>query len=205
MTSYKSSSNFLKKLSELAIRITTKDFPNFFNAWRLITLDESPGVQTICISEVLGRVIGRSIMKGVKRVLRLFCGNAKLCLGRRSCIKHAYHAIGRQNAYNRLKRELALRNIRKLCPSIYTAVRNSHKTPSDLFIDMKESNTKVHRKVVQKLWKFTAWSTFNHRHACRPNVTDKRNKDDSNLAGSVESLRFLLDNLNNMAVQLVNV
>ena len=28
-------------------------------------------------------------------------------------------------------------NIRKLCPSIYTAIRNSYKTPSDLFIDKR--------------------------------------------------------------------
>ena len=76
-------------------------------------------------------------MKCVKRDLRLFWGNVKLCLGRRSCIKHAYHAIGRKNAYDSLNRELALRNIRKLCPTNNKAVRNSHKTPSDHFSDMK--------------------------------------------------------------------
>ena len=71
-------------------------------------------------------------------------------LGQKSGIEHAIHALGRcfledrfeeillidaANAFNSLNRDLALKSIRKLCPSIYTAIRNSYKTPSDLFID----------------------------------------------------------------------
>ena len=75
-----------------------------------------------------------------------------MCLGQKSSIEHAIHALRRRfledrtegillidamNAFNSLNKDLALKNIRKLCPSIYTAIRNSNKTPSDLFIDKR--------------------------------------------------------------------
>ena len=73
-----------------------------------------------------------------------------MCLGQKSGIEHAIPAFGRRFledrterillidariAFNSLNRDLALKNIRKLCPSIYTAIRKLYKTPSDLFID----------------------------------------------------------------------
>ena len=79
-----------------------------------------------------------------------------MCLGQNSGIEHSIHALRRRfledrseriilidarKAFNSLSRDLALKNIRKICPSIYTAIRNSYKTPSDLFIDKRVINS----------------------------------------------------------------
>ena len=45
--------------------------------------------------------------------------------------------IDARNAFNSLNRDLVLKNIRKHFSSIYTAIRKSYKTPSDLFTDKK--------------------------------------------------------------------
>ena len=42
-----------------------------------------------------------------------------------------------RNAFKSLNRDLALKNPKKFCTSIYTAIQNSYKTPSDLFIDKR--------------------------------------------------------------------
>ena len=78
-----------------------------------------------------------------------------MCVGQKSGIEHAVHAlrwrfledpsegillIHTSNAVNSLNRDLALKNIRKLWPSFYTAIRNSYKTPSDLFVEVSIRN-----------------------------------------------------------------
>ena len=125
---------------------------NSYNACRLIAVDKCPGVRPIDIGEVLRRIIGGSIVKYVKRDLQLLGGNVHICLGQKSGIEYAIDAlrqrfledrtegillIDARNAFNSSNRDLALKNIRKLCPSFYTAIRNSYKTPSDLFIDKR--------------------------------------------------------------------
>ena len=153
LTSYKSSSiDLCKTVSKLAIRIATEElnFLNSYNACRPIALDKCPGVRPIGIGEVLRRIIGRTKVKCVKRDLQLLGRNVQMRLEQKSDIEHAIHALRRRlledrtegilliaarNAFNSLNRDLALINIRKLCPSIYTAIRNSCKNPSDLFVD----------------------------------------------------------------------
>ena len=39
------------------------------------------------------------------------------------------------NAFNALNRQVALHNIRRLCPPIATMLINSYRSPSDLFVD----------------------------------------------------------------------
>ena len=73
-----------------------------------------------------------------------------MCLGQNCGIEHAINAprkayespevegvllIDAQNAFNSLNRELALKNIDILCPSLSQAIRNSYSTPTDLFIN----------------------------------------------------------------------
>ena len=96
LTSYKTSSiDLCKTVSKLAIRIATEElnFLNSYNACRLIALDKCPGVRPIGIGEVLRRIIGRSIVKCVKRDLQLLGGNVQMCLGQKSGIEHAIHAL----------------------------------------------------------------------------------------------------------------
>ena len=73
-----------------------------------------------------------------------------MCIGQNSGIKHAIHAprqsfpehhtegilmIGARSPFNWLNRDLALKIIQKVCPSIYAGIKNSYKTPSEIFID----------------------------------------------------------------------
>ena len=75
-----------------------------------------------------------------------------MCLGQQWDIEHAIHALRRRfhegcaegillidvrNAFNSLNTDLPLKKIRICCPSIYTAMGNSYKNPSDLFIDRR--------------------------------------------------------------------
>ena len=93
-----------------------------------------------------------SIVKCFKRNLQLVGGNVEICLGQKSVVQHAIYTPRRcflddraeaillmdaRNAFNSLNSDMALKHIKKLCPSIYTTVRSSYKTPSDLFIDKR--------------------------------------------------------------------
>ena len=136
LTSYKSSSiDLCKTVSKSAIKIANEkfNFLNPYNAFRLIALDRCPGVQPVSIDKVLRRIIGMSIVKCVKRDLHLLGGNVRMRLGQKSGIEHAIHALRRhfledrterilliaaRSAFNSLNRYLALKNIRKICPSI---------------------------------------------------------------------------------------
>ena len=45
--------------------------------------------------------------------------------------------IDAQNAFNSLNRDLALKNIDMICPALSNSLKNSYKTPSNLFINKK--------------------------------------------------------------------
>ena len=90
LTSFKdSSSDLCKTIAKLAIRISTERLPflKAYNACRLIALDKCPGVRPIGIGEVLRRIIGRSIMKCIKRDLALLGNNTQMCLGQKCGIE----------------------------------------------------------------------------------------------------------------------
>ena len=81
LTSFKdSSSDLCKTIAKLAIRISTEKLPflKAYNACRLIALDKCPGVRPVGIGEVLRRIIGRSIMKCIKRDLALLGNNTQM-------------------------------------------------------------------------------------------------------------------------------
>ena len=74
LLTYKSSSiDLCKTVSKLAIRVATEElnFLNSYNACRLIALGKCPGVRPVGIGEVFRRIMGRIIVKCVKRDLQL--------------------------------------------------------------------------------------------------------------------------------------
>ena len=123
-----------------------------YNACRLIPLDKNPGVRPIGIGEVIRRIIGRSITECIKTDLKLLGSNYQLCLGQKCGIEYAIHAlrdayqkdenqgillIDAENAFNSLNRELALKNVANLCPSLLNAIRNSYSAKSKLYVNKK--------------------------------------------------------------------
>lgn len=43
--------------------------------------------------------------------------------------------VDASNAFNSLNRQTALRNIQRLCPSLATALINTYRSPSELYVD----------------------------------------------------------------------
>ena len=77
-------------------------------------------------------------------------GSMQLCAGQITSTEAAVHAVrsyfdtddcevlllvNASNAFNILNRQTALRNIRSLCPSLFTVLINAHKAESGLYVD----------------------------------------------------------------------
>ena len=121
-----------------------------YTACRLIPLEKSPsGVRPIGIGEVLRRIIGKAVVAEIKPELVEAAGCLQLCAGQASGCEAAAHAmrdifgeeetdgvllIDATNAFNTLNRNALLHNIRYLCPSLSTYVRNVYGCPARLFV-----------------------------------------------------------------------
>ena len=120
-----------------------------YNACRLITLNKNPGVRPIGVGEVLRRIIGKFIIKRIENDLRFLGDNTQLCLGQKCGIEHAIHSLRSQyekpdnesvilqyakNAFNCLNRNLAVENIKRICPALNFVVQNSYSAPSDFYV-----------------------------------------------------------------------
>ena len=98
------------------------------------------------------RIVGKAILTVVKQDIDTVAGNIQLCAGQKAGAEAAIHAmamrfmfnesdaeavllVDARNAFNRLNRQVALRNILALCPSIVTALVNTYRRPTVLFVD----------------------------------------------------------------------
>ena len=92
------------------------------------------------------------IIKCSKSELLVLGSNYQLCLGQRSGIEYAIRThnmqyektdsdaillIVAENAFNSLNRNLDLKKIAKISPSILTAIQNSYYNPSKFFLHKK--------------------------------------------------------------------
>jgi hypothetical protein len=104
-----------------------------FLANRLIPLDKSPGLRPIGVGEVHRRIIAKTIVKFLKEDILRSAGSLQLCAGQESGCEAIIHAmdeiyksepcegillINADNAFNRLNRSVALKNIQIICPPI---------------------------------------------------------------------------------------
>ena len=121
-----------------------------FVACRLIALDKCPGVRPINISEVARHIIGRAIANTITDNIQAAAGPLQVCAGQLSGCEAAVHAMHRvyesteteaiilvdaANAFNSLNRQVALQNIRQLCPPLSKALFNTYREDIQLFID----------------------------------------------------------------------
>ena len=113
------------------------------------TSGKNPGVRPIGISEVLRRIIGKTITQCIKSDLKNLGKNFQLCLGQKCGIEYAIHSLSNEyekpetdaillidaeNAFNSLNRGLALENGEILCQALHHALANSYKHPSNLYV-----------------------------------------------------------------------
>ena len=118
-----------------------------FTACRLIPLDKSPGVRPIGICEVMRRIIGKAVSRILANDIRAAAGPLQVCAGQPAGVEAAIHAlcvrfgeddcegvllVDATNAFNLLNRQVALRNIMALCPTIAPFLINIYRSPSEL-------------------------------------------------------------------------
>ena len=104
-------------------------------ASRLIALDKHPGVRPIGIGDTARRIISKAVLTIVGFDVQEAMGCLQLCGGQILGVEAAIHAtrsafeakeceaallVDATNAFNALNRQVALQNIRHLCPSIST-------------------------------------------------------------------------------------
>ena len=121
-----------------------------FVACRLVALDKCPGVRPIGIGETARRLIGRAIARLLRDDIQTAAGPLQLCAGYQSGCEAAVHAmrqvfespsteavllVDATNAFNVLNRQVALRNIRHLCPPLSKILINTYREDVRLFID----------------------------------------------------------------------
>ena len=121
-----------------------------FVACRLIALDKCPGVRPIGIGETARHIIGKAIVTALGDNIQSAAGPLQVCAGHQSGCEAAIHAmkqifesqdtdavllVDASNAFNALNRQVALRNILKLCPSLAKILINTYREDIQLFID----------------------------------------------------------------------
>ena len=151
-TSHKGASRDLcASLASVDIRISTSYVhPSSIApllACRLITLDKHPGVRPIGIGDTARRIIAKAVLSITQPDIQDASGCQQICGGQISGIEAAIHAarqafdsveceaallIDATNAFNSLNRQVALHNIRRLCPPIATILVNSYRAPTEL-------------------------------------------------------------------------
>ena len=117
---------------------------------RLIALEKDPGVRPIGICEVVRRIIAKAILSVTSGDIQEAAGSIQLCAGQKAGTEAAVHAmnvafkdeeceavllVDASNAFNSMNRQVSLRNIRVLCPSIATALINTYRRDAELFVD----------------------------------------------------------------------
>ena len=121
-----------------------------FVACRLIALDKCPGVRPIGIGETLRRIVGKAVSITLRADIQEAVGPIQLCASFEGGCEAAVHAmhqlfsmphcdaviqVDATNAFNSLNRQVALRNVLHLCPSLAKIVINSYRQEINLFID----------------------------------------------------------------------
>ena len=95
------------------------------------------------------RIVGRAVLSVVGLDVQQAAGALQLCAGQPGGIEAAMHCmrqisddentkaillVDASNAFNQLNRQVALHNIRRLCPAISTLLSNTYSDASDLFV-----------------------------------------------------------------------
>ena len=105
--------------------------------------------------------------------------------------------IDAKNAFKSLNRDLALRNIENICPSIVTALKNSYKSPTSLFVNGKtmqsQDGTAQGDSLVMAMYGIAILPLI--ELVQDPKITQKWYADDGNVAGSLDDMKVVHDKL----------
>ena len=90
----------IAKMAEILCQGRSANYLAAFLACRLIPLDKQPGVGTIGIGEVLRQVIGKIVMKLLRKDILKAAGSLQLCAGQDAGSEAAAHAVYMFNEEN---------------------------------------------------------------------------------------------------------
>ena len=184
-----------------------------FLACRLIALDKNPGVRPIGICETPRRIIAKAVLFITRGDIQEAAGAVQLCAGQIAGAEAAVHhtrkafqddsteavlLVDASNAFNALNRQVALRNIRSLCPSIATILINTYRAPTDLFVDgsslLSQEGTTQGDPLAMPMY---AVATLPLIHSLPQDVDQVWYADDASASGSTHCLRAWWDEILN--------
>ena len=147
------SSNLCDAIAGVAQRICTgRVSPSAISAllaFHPVPLNKNPGVHRIGVGEVVRRMIGKAIMKVVKKDVMFSAGPLQVCSDIPSGGEAAVHAVRESfessemkgvllidalNTFNSLNRKVALLNMRYVFPALETMLTNCYQSPIRLFV-----------------------------------------------------------------------
>ena len=127
------------------------DYVRTLMSCRLVPLKKlDNSVRPVGIGETLRRIISKSVVSLLKPDILNASGCLQTCAGLEGGIEAAVHAmrqifeddeceavilIDAENAFNRLNRKAALKNIKQICPNLYQFLDNSYRNPVELFLE----------------------------------------------------------------------
>ena len=140
-------------VAELAKKLAAEQVPaevlHEFTASRLVALDKNPGVRPIGVGEIIRRVCSKAVLFSIRDDIQNVCGPLQTCTGIKSGVEAAIHAmreaflkddcegmllVDAENAFNSVNREVALNNVKSVCPPFFQFLKNMYQEPSKLIV-----------------------------------------------------------------------
>ena len=160
------------------------------------------------------RIIAKAILLITRGDIQDAAGSLNLCAGQCAGAEAVVHAmresfnspeteavllVDASNAFNSLNRQAALLNIRHLCPSIATALINTYRDPSSLFVDgsslLSQEGTTQGDPLAMPMY---AIATIPLIRSLPSDVQQAWYVDDASASGGVPNLRAWWDDLVNL-------
>ena len=185
-----------------------------FVACRLIALDKRPGVRPIGIGETARRIIGRAIARAIGDDIQEAAGPLQVCAGHLAGCEAAVSAMHKlfespdteatilvdaSNAFNSLNRQVALRNIQHLCPSLSKVLINTYREDVQLFIDgetlLSQEGTTQGDPLAMAMYAIAITPLIDHLED--ESVKQIWYADDATACGKISNLRTWWDQITN--------
>jgi hypothetical protein len=110
--------------------------------------------------------------------------------------------VDASNAFNSLNRQTALHNIQRLCPSLATALINTYRSPSELYVDgdvlLSEEGTTQGDPLAMPMYALATIPLIRNLKCNVGDVSQVWYADDASGAGKVNRLRDWWDQLNTL-------
>lgn len=171
------------------------------------------GVQPIGVGALSRQIISKAILKFVGSDIGEATGCLQTCAGYSNGCVAAIHAmnevfnnldteatllIDAENAFNSIKRQTALANINKICPSIYRLLHNTYQAPIRMFIHgggeiMSCKGTTQGDPLAMAMYALAVTPLIKMLCAKYPDVTEAWFADDATGAGKISLLRSWWD------------